>query len=66
MAAIFPVTGDMAAGNLATTDSYSGQFIPELWSKKLADYDWVKASNLTADLKLLFKMISHNVISVDT
>lgn len=35
MAAVFPVTGDFAAGNLATTDSYSGQFIPELWSKKL-------------------------------
>lgn len=35
MAAVFPVTGDMAAGALATTSSYSGQFIPELWSKKL-------------------------------
>ncbi len=35
MTAVFPVTGDMAAGNLATSDSYSGQFIPELWSKKL-------------------------------
>lgn len=35
MAAVFPVTGDMAAGSLATTSSYSGQFIPELWSKKL-------------------------------
>ena len=35
MAAVYPVTGDFAAGNLATTDSYSGQFIPQLWSGKL-------------------------------
>lgn len=35
MAAIFPVTGAQAAGNLATTDSYSGQFIPAVWSAKL-------------------------------
>lgn len=35
MAAIFPVTGAQAAGNLATTDSYSGKFIPAVWSAKL-------------------------------
>lgn len=35
MAAIFPVTGAMAAGNLGTTDSYSGKFIPAVWSAKL-------------------------------
>jgi hypothetical protein len=35
MAAIFPVTGAHAAGNLATTDSYSGKFIPSIWSAKL-------------------------------
>lgn len=35
MAAIFPVTGSMAAGNLGTTDSYSGKFIPAVWSAKL-------------------------------
>lgn len=35
MAAIFPVTGAMAAGNLGTTDSYSGKFIPSVWSSKL-------------------------------
>lgn len=35
MAAIFPVTGAFAAGNLATTDSYSGKFIPAVWSAKL-------------------------------
>ena len=35
MAAIFPVTGCMAAGNLGTTDSYSGKFIPAVWSAKL-------------------------------
>lgn len=37
MAAIFPVTGAQAAGNLATTDSYSGKFIPAVWSAKLAE-----------------------------
>jgi len=35
MAAIFPVTGAMNAGNLGTTDSYSGKFIPAVWSSKL-------------------------------
>jgi len=35
MAAIFPVTSAQAAGNLATTDSYSGKFIPAIWSAKL-------------------------------
>jgi hypothetical protein len=35
MAAIFPVTSAFAAGNLATTDSYSGKFIPAVWSAKL-------------------------------
>lgn len=35
MAAVFPVTGAMAAGNLGTTDSYSGKFIPSVWSSKL-------------------------------
>ena len=35
MAAVFPVTGAMAAGNLGTTDSYSGKFIPAVWSAKL-------------------------------
>lgn len=35
MAAIFPVSGAFAAGNLATTDSYSGKFIPAVWSAKL-------------------------------
>jgi hypothetical protein len=35
MAAIFPVTGAQAAGNLATTSSYSGTFIPAVWSAKL-------------------------------
>lgn len=35
MAAIFPVTGAQATGNLATTDSYSGKFIPAVWSAKL-------------------------------
>lgn len=35
MAAVFPVTGAQAAGNLATTDSYSGKFIPAVWSAKL-------------------------------
>lgn len=35
MAAIFPVSGAMAAGNLGTTDSYSGKFIPAVWSAKL-------------------------------
>jgi len=35
MAAVFPVTGAHAAGNLATTDSYSGKFIPAVWSAKL-------------------------------
>lgn len=37
MAAIFPVTGAQAAGNLGTTDSYSGKFIPAVWSAKLAE-----------------------------
>lgn len=32
MAAVFPVVG---AGDFDTTPSYSGSFIPELWSKKL-------------------------------
>lgn len=32
MAAVFPVVG---AGDFDTTPSYSGNFIPELWSKKL-------------------------------
>lgn len=35
MAAVFPVSGSFAAGNLATTDSYSGKFIPAVWSAKL-------------------------------
>lgn len=35
MAAVFPVTGAQAAGNLGTTDSYSGKFIPAVWSAKL-------------------------------
>lgn len=35
MAAVFPVTSAQAAGNLATTDSYSGKFIPAVWSAKL-------------------------------
>lgn len=35
MAAIFPVTGPFATGNLGTTDSYSGKFIPTVWSAKL-------------------------------
>lgn len=35
MAAIFPVTGAFNAGNLGTTDSYSGKFIPTVWSAKL-------------------------------
>lgn len=35
MAAIFPVAGSFAAGNLGTTDSYSGKFIPSVWSAKL-------------------------------
>lgn len=35
MAAIFPVTGAMNAGNLGTSDSYSGKFIPAVWSAKL-------------------------------
>lgn len=35
MAATFPVTGPFAAGNLGTTDSYSGKFIPAVWSAKL-------------------------------
>lgn len=35
MTAVFPVTGDQNAGNLGTSDSYSGQFIPQLWSRKL-------------------------------
>lgn len=35
MAQNFPVTGAFAAGNLATTDSYSGKFIPAVWSAKL-------------------------------
>lgn len=35
MAAIFPVSNAFAAGNLATTDSYSGKFIPAIWSAKL-------------------------------
>ncbi len=37
MAAVFPVTGAFAAGNLGTTDSYSGKFIPAVWSAKLAE-----------------------------
>ena len=32
---VFPVTGAYAAGNMGTTDAYSGTFIPTLWSKKL-------------------------------
>lgn len=35
MAAVFPVSNAFAAGNLATTDSYSGKFIPAVWSAKL-------------------------------
>ena len=35
MPAVFPVTSAFAAGNLATTDSYSGKFIPAVWSAKL-------------------------------
>lgn len=35
MAAVFPVTGAQATGNLGTTDSYSGKFIPAVWSAKL-------------------------------
>jgi len=35
MAQIFPVSGAFAAGNLATTDSYSGKFIPAVWAAKL-------------------------------
>ena len=35
MSAIFPVTGAFATGNLATSDSYSGKFIPAVWSAKL-------------------------------
>lgn len=35
MASVFPLTGAQAAGNLATTDSYSGKFIPAVWSAKL-------------------------------
>jgi hypothetical protein len=35
MAAVYPVTGSFAAGNLGTTDSYSGKFIPAVWSAKL-------------------------------
>lgn len=35
MAAIFPVSNAFAAGNLATTDSYSGKFIPAVWAAKL-------------------------------
>ena len=35
MAAVYPVTGSFAAGALATTSSYSGAFIPTLWSGKL-------------------------------
>lgn len=37
MAAVFPVTGAQATGNLGTTDSYSGKFIPAVWSAKLAE-----------------------------
>lgn len=35
MAAVFPVSNAFAAGNLATTDSYSGKFIPAVWAAKL-------------------------------
>lgn len=35
MTAVFPVTGAFAASDMDTTASYSGQFIPQLWSKKL-------------------------------
>lgn len=35
MPAVYPVTGAFGAGNLATTDSYSGKFIPAVWSAKL-------------------------------
>jgi hypothetical protein len=31
----YPVAGAYAAGNLGSTDAYSGTFIPTLWSKKL-------------------------------
>lgn len=35
MPAVFPVSNAFAAGNLATTDSYSGKFIPAVWAAKL-------------------------------